>query len=114
MSQRCEHGGKARGDRHTSEPSEAQFAEPIEDSSEAVVHGRQQLQLNLLEVFGTLVLQSLTFDGEPAPRPVLPFPREELLQADADDVFFKSKLQKKMVMRAKEYEGMPPSAWQST
>lgn len=35
----------------------AQFAEPIKDISEAVVHRRQRLQLNLLEVFRTLVLQ---------------------------------------------------------
>lgn len=34
-----------------------QFAEAVEDLSEAVVHGRQRLQLDLLEVFGTLVLQ---------------------------------------------------------
>lgn len=32
-------------------------AEPVQDLSEAVGHRRQRLQLDLLEVFGTLVLQ---------------------------------------------------------
>lgn len=35
----------------------AQLAEPVEDFSEALVHGRQRLQLDLLEVLGTIVLQ---------------------------------------------------------
>lgn len=33
------------------------FAESIQDVAEAVVHRRQRLQLDLLKVFGTLVLQ---------------------------------------------------------
>lgn len=34
-----------------------EFAESIQDVAEAVVHRRQRLQLDLLKVFGTLVLQ---------------------------------------------------------
>ena len=37
--------------------TEAQFTEPVENISEAFVHGRQKLQLNLLKVFGAIVLQ---------------------------------------------------------
>lgn len=35
----------------------AEFAESVQDIAEAVVHWRQRLQLDLLKVFGTLVLQ---------------------------------------------------------
>lgn len=35
----------------------AELAEAVQDVSEALVHGRQRLQLDLLEVLGTLVLQ---------------------------------------------------------
>lgn len=35
----------------------AQFAEPIEDIPKAFVHWRQRLQLDLLKVFRTLILQ---------------------------------------------------------
>ncbi len=48
---------KVKSDLHSCLLTVAQFAEPIEDIPEAVVHGRQRLQLDLLEVFRTLVLQ---------------------------------------------------------
>lgn len=35
----------------------AEFAESVQNVPEAVVHRRQRLQLDLLEVFGTLVFQ---------------------------------------------------------
>lgn len=34
----------------------AELAESVQDFTEAVVHRRQRLQLDLLKVFGTLVL----------------------------------------------------------